>query len=129
MKISRQWSSALALTASAFMVACGGGQEEIVVQPIDTSTVEATAPTQQKKKKRTSYSLVGKIDAALDKGDYMSATDAVLSGNSEDPVEARENMLRVQDAIADGMANGDPAAMKAWETMNKVRLMRQGGGR
>ena len=73
--------------------------------------------------------MVGKIDAALDKGDYVSATDAVLSGNSEDPVEARANMLRVQDAIADGMANGDPAAMKAWETMNRVRLMRQQGGR
>ena len=109
------------------MIGCGGGEDEITVQPIDTSTVEAsTAPTQAKKKKK-SYSLVGKIDAALDKGDYMSATDAVLQGNSDDPAKARDNMLRVQDAIADGMASGDPAAIKAWNTMNKVRLMRQGG--
>ena len=73
--------------------------------------------------------MVGKIDAALDRGDYQSATDTVLKGNSDDPAEARENMLRVQDAIADGMASGDPAAIKAWNTMNQVRLMRQSGGR
>jgi hypothetical protein len=122
------WSSFVALTAAAFMVGCGSGEDEITIEPIDTGTVEAMAPTQAKKKKK-SYSLVGKIDAALDRGDYQSATDSVLKGNSEDPAEARENMLRVQDAIADGMAIGDPAAIKAWNTMNQVRLMRQSGGR
>jgi hypothetical protein len=122
------WSSFVALTAAAFMVGCGSGEDEITIEPIDTGTVEAMAPTQAKKKKK-SYSLVGKIDAALDRGDYQSATDSVLKGNSEDPAEARENMLRVQDAIADGMASGDPAAIKAWNTMNQVRLMRQSGGR
>ncbi len=127
MTTKNKWNSLLSLTCASVMIGCGGGEDEITVKPIDTSTVEAsTAPTQAKKK-RKSYSLVGKIDAALDKGDYMSATDAVLQGNSDDPSEARENMLRVQDAIADGMASGDPAAIKAWNTMNKVRLMRQGG--
>lgn len=128
MNTKNNWNTLITLTAAIFIVGCGGGDDEIVVKPIDTGKVEAVGPTQEKKKKK-SYSLVGKIDAALDRGDYGSATDAVLKGNSEDPAEARANMLRVQDAIADGMASGDPAAIKAWNTMNQVRLMRQNGGR
>ena len=43
-----------------------------------------------------------------------------------DPADQRVAYSMVTDEITDAMARGDAKAAKAYQTMNQVRLMRQG---
>ena len=70
-------------------------------------------------------SAIAKVEDALDAGNYTGAVDIVLKTRM-DPADQRMAYGMVTDEITDAMSRGDANAMKAYQTMNQVRLMRQG---
>ena len=70
-------------------------------------------------------SALSKVEDALDAGNYSAAVDIVLKTRM-DPADQRVAFGMVTDEITDAMARGDAKAAKAYQTMNQVRLMRQG---
>ena len=61
----------------------------------------------------------------MDAGNSSAAVDIVLKTRM-DPADQRVAYSMVTDEITDAMARGDAKAAKAYQTMNQVRLMRQG---
>ena len=50
----------------------------------------------------------------------------IKHNRTPDPADQRVAYSMVTDEITDAMARGDAKAAKAYQTMNQVRLMRQG---
>jgi len=139
--MKENWKNTLSLlVVSVFCFACGGGDES---QPMPTETVDTSVGQAEVKGKTSSgkrtvntggggsgssaavKSAIAKVEDALDAGNYTGAVDIVLKTRM-DPADQRMAYGMVTDEITDAMSRGDANAMKAYQTMNQVRLMRQG---
>ena len=122
------------------LVGCGGGDSAEVVpeETVDVSVGQAEVKGKTSSGKRSVstggggsgsnaavQSALSKVEDALDAGNYSAAVDIVLKTRM-DPADQRVAYGMVTDEITDAMARGDANAAKAYQTMNQVRLMRQG---
>jgi hypothetical protein len=137
----KQAASLLAcLLSIRVLPGCGGGDSvvEATPAPADVSVGEAEVKGKTSSGKRTVssggggtgssaavQSAIAKVEAALDAGNYTAAVDIVLKTRM-DPADQRVAYGMVTDEVTDAMARGDANAAKAYQTMNQVRLMRQG---
>ena len=137
----KQAASLLAcLLSISVLTGCGGGDSdaEVTTAPADVSVGEAEVKGKTSSGKRTVssggggtgssaavQSAIAKVEAALDAGNYTAAVDIVLKTRM-DPADQRVAYGMVTDEVTDAMARGDANAAKAYQTMNQVRLMRQG---
>ena len=135
------WLYCLSLSlAAGLLVGCGGGDSAEVVpeETVDVSVGQAEVKGKTSSGKRSVstggggsgsnaavQSALSKVEDALDAGDYSAAVDIVLKTRM-DPADQRVAYGMVTDEITDAMARGDANAAKAYQTMNQVRLMRQG---
>ena len=139
--MKENWKITLSLlVVLVFCFACGGGDES---QPIPDETVDNSVGQAEVKGKVSSgkrtvstggggsgssaavKSAIAKVEDALDAGNYTGAVDIVLKTRMN-PADQRMAYGMVTDEITDAMSRGDANAMKAYQTMNQVRLMRQG---
>jgi hypothetical protein len=126
--------------AAGLLVGCGGGDSAEVVpeETVDVSVGQAEVKGKTSSGKRSVstggggsgsnaavQSALSKVEDALDAGNYSAAVDIVLKTRM-DPADQRVAFGMVTDEITDAMARGDANAAKAYQTMNQVRLMRQG---
>ena len=139
--MKENWKNTLSLlVVSVFCFACGGGDEPqpMPAEAVDTSVGQAEVKGKTSSGKRTVNtggggsgssaavkSAIAKVEDALDAGNYTGAVDIVLKTRM-DPADQRMAYGMVTDEITDAMSRGDANAMKAYQTMNQVRLMRQG---
>lgn len=135
------WLYCLSLSlAAGLLVGCGGGDSAEVVpeETVDVSVGQAEVKGKTSSGKRSVstggggsgsnaavQSALSKVEDALDAGNYSAAVDIVLKTRM-DPADQRVAYGMVTDEITDAMARGDANAAKAYQTMNQVRLMRQG---
>jgi hypothetical protein len=135
------WLYCLSLSlAAGLLVGCGGGDSAEVVpeETVDVSVGQAEVKGKTSSGKRSVstggggsgsnaavQSALSKVEDALDAGNYSAAVDIVLKTRM-DPADQRVAFGMVTDEITDAMARGDANAAKAYQTMNQVRLMRQG---
>ena len=135
------WAYCLSLSlAVGLLVGCGGGDSAEVVpeETVDVSVGQAEVKGKTSSGKRSVstggggsgsnaavQSALSKVEDALDAGNYSAAVDIVLKTRM-DPADQRVAFGMVTDEITDAMARGDANAAKAYQTMNQVRLMRQG---
>ena len=135
------WPYCLSLSlAVGLLVGCGGGDSAEVVpeETVDVSVGQAEVKGKTSSGKRSVstggggsgsnaavQSALSKVEDALDAGNYSAAVDIVLKTRM-DPADQRVAYGMVTDEITDAMARGDANAAKAYQTMNQVRLMRQG---
>ena len=135
------WLYCLSLSlAAGLLVGCGGGDSSEVVpeETVDVSVGQAEVKGKTSSGKRSVstggggsgsnaavQSALSKVEDALDAGNYSAAVDIVLKTRM-DPADQRVAFGMVTDEITDAMARGDANAAKAYQTMNQVRLMRQG---
>ena len=139
MKCSGAYSMSLSL-AAGLLIGCGGGDSAEVVpeETVDVSVGQAEVKGKTSSGKRSVstggggsgsnaavQSALSKVEDALDAGNYSAAVDIVLKTRM-DPADQRVAYGMVTDEITDAMARGDANAAKAYQTMNQVRLMRQG---
>ena len=139
MKCSWAYSMSLSL-AAGLLIGCGGGDSAEVVpeETVDVSVGQAEVKGKTSSGKRSVstggggsgsnaavQSALSKVEDALDAGNYSAAVDIVLKTRM-DPADQRVAYSMVTDEITDAMARGDANAAKAYQTMNQVRLMRQG---
>ena len=139
MKCSWAYSMSLSL-AAGLLIGCGGGDSAEVVpeETVDVSVGQAEVKGKTSSGKRSVstggggsgsnaavQSTLSKVEDALDAGNYSAAVDIVLKTRM-DPADQRVAYSMVTDEITDAMARGDAKAAKAYQTMNQVRLMRQG---
>ncbi len=139
MKCSWAYCMSLSL-AAGLLIGCGGGDSAEVVpeETVDVSVGQAEVKGKTSSGKRTVstggggsgsnaavQSALSKVEDALDAGNYSAAVDIVLKTRM-DPADQRVAYSMVTDEITDAMARGDAKAAKAYQTMNQVRLMRQG---
>ncbi len=139
MKCSWAYSMSLSL-AAGLLIGCGGGDSAEVVpeETVDVSVGQAEVKGKTSSGKRSVstggggsgsnaavQSALSKVEDALDAGNYSAAVDIVLKTRM-DPADQRVAYGMVTDEITDAMARGDAKAAKAYQTMNQVRLMRQG---
>ena len=139
MKCSWAYSMSLSL-AAGLLIGCGGGDSAEVVpeETVDVSVGQAEVKGKTSSGKRSVstggggsgsnaavQSALSKVEDALDAGNYTAAVDIVLKTRM-DPADQRVAYSMVTDEITDAMARGDANAAKAYQTMNQVRLMRQG---
>ena len=139
MKCSWAYSMSLSL-AAGLLIGCGGGDSAEVVpeETVDVSVGQAEVKGKTSSGKRSVstggggsgsnaavQSALSKVEDALDAGNYSAAVDIVLKTRM-DPADQRVAYGMVTDEITDAMARGDANAAKAYQTMNQVRLMRQG---
>jgi len=139
MKCSWAYSMSLSL-AAGLLIGCGGGDSAEVVpeETVDVSVGQAEVKGKTSSGKRSVstggggsgsnaavQSALSKVEDALDAGNYSAAVDIVLKTRM-DPADQRVAFGMVTDEITDAMARGDANAAKAYQTMNQVRLMRQG---
>jgi hypothetical protein len=139
MKCSWAYCMSLSL-AAGLLVGCGGGDSAEVVpeETVDVSVGQAEVKGKTSSGKRSVstggggsgsnaavQSALSKVEDALDAGNYSAAVDIVLKTRM-DPADQRVAFGMVTDEITDAMARGDANAAKAYQTMNQVRLMRQG---
>ena len=128
------------LAALLLLVGCGGNDsaEMAPAETVDVSVGEAKVKGKTSSGKRSVstggggsgssaavQSAIAKVEDALDAGNYTAAVDIVLKTRM-DPADQRVAYGMVTDEITDAMSRGDSNAMKAYQTMNQVRLMRQG---
>ncbi|HBF02806.1 MAG TPA: hypothetical protein DDW77_06555 [Verrucomicrobiales bacterium] len=126
--------------AAGLLIGCGGGDSAEVVpeETVDVSVGQAEVKGKTSSGKRSVstggggsgsnaavQSALSKVEDALDAGNYSAAVDIVLKTRM-DPADQRVAYGMVTDEITDAMARGDANAAKAYQTMNQVRLMRQG---
>ena len=126
--------------AAGLLIGCGGGDSAEVVpeETVDVSVGQAEVKGKTSSGKRSVstggggsgsnaavQSALSKVEDALDAGNYSAAVDIVLKTRM-DPADQRVAYSMVTDEITDAMARGDANAAKAYQTMNQVRLMRQG---
>ncbi|HCQ85511.1 MAG TPA: hypothetical protein DIV36_12945 [Verrucomicrobiales bacterium] len=126
--------------AAGLLIGCGGGDSAEVVpeEKVDVSVGQAEVKGKTSSGKRSVstggggsgsnaavQSALSKVEDALDAGNYSAAVDIVLKTRM-DPADQRVAYGMVTDEITDAMARGDANAAKAYQTMNQVRLMRQG---
>ena len=126
--------------AAGLLIGCGGGDSAEVVpeETVDVSVGQAEVKGKTSSGKRSVstggggsgsnaavQSALSKVEDALDAGNYSAAVDIVLKTRM-DPADQRVAFGMVTDEITDAMARGDANAAKAYQTMNQVRLMRQG---
>jgi len=126
--------------AAGLLIGCGGGDSAEVVpeETVDVSVGQAEVKRKTSSGKRSVstggggsgsnaavQSALSKVEDALDAGNYSAAVDIVLKTRM-DPADQRVAYGMVTDEITDAMARGDANAAKAYQTMNQVRLMRQG---
>ena len=126
--------------AAGLLIGCGGGDsaEAVPEETVDVSVGQAEVKGKTSSGKRTVstggggsgsnaavQSALSKVEDALDAGNYSAAVDIVLKTRM-DPADQRVAYSMVTDEITDAMARGDAKAAKAYQTMNQVRLMRQG---
>jgi hypothetical protein len=131
---------ALPLVVSALcLTGCGGDDQASAPAVSDVDISVGEAETQEKKTsvRRTSsggggaasnpavQSALNKVEDALDAGNYTLAVDLVLK-TKMDPADQNVAYRMVTDEITEAMARGDQNAVKAYNTMNQVRLMRRG---
>lgn len=131
---------ALPIVASAlWLTGCGGDDEASapVASDVDVSVGEAETQAKKTSVKRASsggggtgsspavQSALNKVEDALDAGNYTQAVDIVLK-TKMDPADQNVAYRMVTDEITEAMARGDQNAVKAYNTMNQVRLMRRG---
>ena len=135
------WLYCLSLSlAAGLLVGCGGGDSAEVVpeETVDVSVGQAEVKGKTSSGKRSVgtggggsgsnaavQSALSKVEDALDAGNYSAAVDIVVKTRM-DPADQRVAFGMVTDEITDAMARGDANAAKAYQTMNQVRLMRQG---
>ena len=135
------WSYCMSLSlAAGLLIGCGGGDSAEVVpeETVDVSVGQAEVKGKTSSGKRSVstggggsgsnaavQSALSKVEDALDAGNYSAAVDIVLKTRM-DPADQRVAFGMVTDEITDAMARGDANAAKAYQTMNQVRLMRQG---
>jgi len=139
MKCSWAYCMSLSL-AAGLLVGCGGGDSAEVVpeETVDVSVGQAEVKGKTSSGKRSVstggggsgsnaavQSALSKVEDALDAGNYSAAVDIVLKTRM-DPADQRVAFGMVTDEITDAVARGDANAAKAYQTMNQVRLMRQG---
>ncbi|MGA0437833.1 MAG: hypothetical protein ACO3PO_09690 [Limisphaerales bacterium] len=139
MKCSWAYCMSLSL-AAGLLIGCGGGDSAEVVpeETVDVSVGQAEVKGKTSSGKRSVstggggsgsnaavQSALSKVEDALDAGNYSAAVDIVLKTRM-DPADQRVAFGMVTDEITDAMARGDANAAKAYQTMNQVRLMRQG---
>ena len=139
MKCSWAYSMSLSL-AAGLLIGCGGGDSAEVVpeETVDVSVGQAEVKGKTSSGKRSVstggggsgsnaavQSALSKVEDALDAGNYSAAVDIVLKTRM-DPADQRVAYSMVTDEITDAMARGDAKAANAYQTMNQVRLMRQG---
>lgn len=139
MKCSWAYCMSLSL-AAGLLVGCGGGDSAEVVpeETVDVSVGQAEVKGKTSSGKRSVstggggsgsnaavQSALSKVEDALDAGNYSAAVDIVLKTRM-DPADQRVAYGMVTDEVTDAMARGDANAAKAYQTMNQVRLMRQG---
>ena len=139
MKCSWAYCMSLSL-AAGLLIGCGGGDSAEVVpeETVDVSVGQAEVKGKTSSGKRSVstggggsgsnaavQSALSKVEDALDAGNYSAAVDIVLKTRM-DPADQRVAYGMVTDEITDAMARGDANAAKAYQTMNQVRLMRQG---
>ena len=139
MKCSWAYCMSLSL-AAGLLVGCGGGDSAEVVpeETVGVSVGQAAVKGKTSSGKRSVstggggsgsnaavQSALSKVEDALDAGNYTAAVDIVLKTRM-DPADQRVAYSMVTDEITDAMARGDAKAAKAYQTMNQVRLMRQG---
>ena len=139
MKCSWAYSMSLSL-AAGLLIGCGGGDsaEAVPEETVDVSVGQAEVKGKTSSGKRSVstggggsgsnaavQSALSKVEDALDAGNYSAAVDIVLKTRM-DPADQRVAYSMVTDEITDAMARGDAKAAKAYQTMNQVRLMRQG---
>ena len=139
MKYSWAYCMSLSL-AAGLLIGCGGGDSAEVVpeETVDVSVGQAEVKGKTSSGKRSVstggggsgsnaavQSALSKVEDALDAGNYSAAVDIVLKTHM-DPADQRVAYGMVTDEITDAMARGDANAAKAYQTMNQVRLMRQG---
>ena len=128
------------LAALLLLVGCGGNDsaEMAPAETVDVSVGEAKVKGKTSSGKRSVssggggsgssaavQSAIAKVEDALDAGNYTAAVDIVLKTRM-DPADQRVAYGMVTDEITDAMSRGDSNAMKAYQKMNQVRLMRQG---
>ena len=139
MKCSWAYCMSLSL-AAGLLIGCGGGDsaEAVPEETVDVSVGQAEVKGKTSSGKRSVstggggsgsnaavQSALSKVEDALDAGNYSAAVDIVLKTRM-DPADQRVAYSMVTDEITDAMARGDAKAAKAYQTMNQVRLMRQG---
>ena len=139
MKCSWAYCMSLSL-AAGLLIGCGGGDSAEVVpeETVDVSVGQAEVKGKTSSGKRSVstggggsgsnaavQSALSKVEDALDAGNYSAAVDIVLKTRM-DPADQRVAYSMVTDEVTDAMARGDANAAKAYQTMNQVRLMRQG---
>jgi len=139
MKCSWAYCMSLSL-AAGLLIGCGGGDsaEMVPEETVDVSVGQAEVKGKTSSGKRSVstggggsgsnaavQSALSKVEDALDAGKYSAAVDIVLKTRM-DPADQRVAFGMVTDEITDAMARGDANAAKAYQTMNQVRLMRQG---
>ncbi|MGA0328219.1 MAG: hypothetical protein ACO3OK_14565 [Limisphaerales bacterium] len=139
MKCSWAYCMSLSL-AAGLLIGCGGGDsaEMVPEETVDVSVGQAEVKGKTSSGKRSVstggggsgsnaavQSALSKVEDALDAGNYSAAVDIVLKTRM-DPADQRVAFGMVTDEITDAMARGDANAAKAYQTMNQVRLMRQG---
>ena len=128
------------LAALLLLVGCGGNDsaEMAPAETVEVSVGEAKVKGKTSSGKRSVrsggggsgssaavQSAIAKVEDALDAGNYTAAVDIVLKTRM-DPADQRVAYGMVTDEITDAMSRGDSNAMKAYQKMNQVRLMRQG---
>jgi len=126
------------LVSALWMTGCGGDEEVAApVSDVDVSVGEAETQAKKTSARRTSsggggtgtsaavQSALDKVENALDAGNYTQAVDIVLK-TKMDPADQNVAYCMVTDEITEAMARGDQNAVKAYNTMNQVRLMRRG---
>lgn len=128
------------LAALVLLVGCGGNDsaEMAPAETVEVSVGEAKVKGKTSSGKRSVssggggsgssaavQSAIAKVEDALDAGNYTAAVDIVLKTRM-DPADQRVAYGMVTDEITDAMSRGDSNAMKAYQKMNQVRLMRQG---
>jgi len=123
---------ALIAGATLIFTGCGGGEE--APTPIADESLESPAPQPRGKQSSgvrsvssgaaaNSASAYDRIDAALDKGDYMGAVNvAIKSGGN--PTENMEYLRHVQTQLGDPMARGDAKATEAYNKLNAFYMMK-----
>jgi len=135
------WAYCMSLSrAAGLLIGCGGGDsaEMVPEETVDVSVGQAEVKGKTSSGKRSVstggggsgsnaavQSALSKVEDALDAGNYSAAVDIVLKTRM-DPADQRVAFGMVTDEITDAMARGDANAAKAYQTMNQVRLMRQG---
>ncbi|MCS1407853.1 MAG: hypothetical protein M2R45_01014 [Verrucomicrobia subdivision 3 bacterium] len=115
----------LAFTLSTALIGCGG--DETASESAEPITQEAAAPKASKKKtasKKAGQSTFDRINAALDRGNYMAAVDIAIKSGGKNASENMSNLRYVQKELGGPMANGDRKAHEAYKKLNAYYLMR-----